>query len=83
MNIGNVLKAFLLTLLLPANLSAQQEKIRIANSITYDAGIQNRDENSYPAQLQAYLGERYSVRNFGVSATTLLSKGNYPYTTTG
>ena len=86
MNIGNILKAFLLTLLLPASLSAQQEKIRIAcvgNSITYGAGIQNRDENSYPAQLQAYLGERYSVRNFGVSATTLLSKGNYPYTTTG
>ena len=76
----------MLALLLPANLSAQQGKIRIAcvgNSITYGAGIQNRDGNSYPAQLQAYLGDRYTVRNFGVSATTLLSKGNYPYTTTG
>lgn len=60
-------------------------KIKIAcvgNSITYGAFIPNRELNSYPAQLQAYLGEEYEVKNFGVSATTLLSAGDYPYIST-
>lgn len=54
----------------------------VGNSITYGSGIQNRELNSYPAQLQVYLGEGYKVKNFGVSATTLLEKGNFPYRTT-
>lgn len=43
------------------SLSAQ-EAIRIAcvgNSITFGAGIANREKNCYPAQLQAYLGAQY------------------------
>lgn len=51
----------------------------VGNSITFGATIQNRELNSYPAQLQAYLGEGFEVKNFGVSATTLLNKGNSPY----
>lgn len=51
----------------------------IGNSITYGAFIPNPDKNSYPAQLQAYLGEEYEVKNFGISARTLLSKGDNPY----
>lgn len=51
----------------------------VGNSITYGAGIVNREVNSYPAQLQAMLGDGYEVRNFGVSGTTLLTKGDYPY----
>lgn len=51
----------------------------VGNSITYGAGIVNRDKNSFPAQLQAMLGKEYEVRNFGVSGRTLLSKGDYPY----
>lgn len=54
----------------------------VGNSITFGAGIQNRELNSYPAQLQAYLGDGYEVKNFGVSATTLLGQGNFPYITT-
>ena len=64
---------------------AQKKVMKVAcvgNSITYGANIANREKNSYPAQLQAYLGDGYEVRNFGISATTLLAKGNYPYTTT-
>ena len=79
-----VLKLFLIVLFLPTFFS-QGKTIRVAcvgNSITYGAGIANRDKNSYPAQLQYYLGEGYEVKNFGVSATTLLSKGDYPYITT-
>ena len=54
----------------------------IGNSITYGAFIPDREKNCYPAQLQAYLGEDYDVRNFGVSGTTLLSKGDHPYVKT-
>ena len=51
----------------------------IGNSITYGAGIVNREKNNFPQQLQFLLGKQYEVNNFGVSGTTLLSKGNNPY----
>ncbi|MEG1562380.1 MAG: GDSL-type esterase/lipase family protein [Bacteroides sp.] len=51
----------------------------VGNSITFGATIANREKNCYPAQLQAYLGEGYEVKNFGISGTTLLSKGDSPY----
>lgn len=59
-----------------------QKKIKVAcmgNSITYGATIENREVNSYPAQLAVMLGNDYDVRNFGRSGTTLLSRGDYPY----
>ena len=34
---------------------------------------------SYPAQLQALLGDRYEVGNFGKSGATLLRHGHRPY----
>lgn len=72
---------FFLMLLTPvAGFSSQVVKIAcIGNSITYGAGIENRDHMSYPAQLQAWLGKQYDVRNFGVSGATLLKKGDKPY----
>jgi lysophospholipase L1-like esterase/pimeloyl-ACP methyl ester carboxylesterase len=51
----------------------------VGNSITYGSGVVNREKNSYPAQLQSYLGADYEVRNFGLGGTTLLKKGNKPY----
>jgi lysophospholipase L1-like esterase len=78
--------AFLIALLLHNCLyyaDAQQQKIKriacIGNSITYGLGIDGRETNSYPAQLQSLLGKDYEVMNFGVSATTLLTNGNKPY----
>ena len=50
--------------------SFASEPIRVAcigNSITYGAFIPNREMNCYPAQLQAYLGDGYEVKNFGAS----------------
>lgn len=58
------------------------QKVKVAcigNSITYGAGIVNREKNSYPAQLQVYLGDKYEVRNFGSNGATTLHKGDYPY----
>ncbi len=61
-------------------LDAQTVKIAcVGNSITFGAEISNREKMSYPAQLQAWLGSRYTVRNFGVSGATMLRKGDKPY----
>lgn len=55
-----------------------KEKIKVAcvgDSITYGARLDDRDKDSYPAQLQVLLGENYSVENFGVGSLTLIRKG--------
>jgi len=72
----------LLTLALVCFTTNAAEPIRIAcvgDSITYGAGIENRDTNSYPAQLQTLLGDTYKVGNYGVSGRTLLKMGDKPY----
>ena len=51
----------------------------IGNSITDGHGIDLAPRNGYPAQLQRILGNGYNVKNFGVSARTMLNKGDYPY----
>jgi acyl-CoA thioesterase I len=56
--------------------------IRIAcvgDSITYGAGVENRESNNYPAVLGRLLGPRYDVRNFGVNGATLQKQGDKPY----
>lgn len=68
-----------LILLLYTPLQAQIRVACIGNSITVGGGIQDREHDSYPAQLQKILGETYEVHNLGVSARTLLFKGNHPY----
>jgi acyl-CoA thioesterase I len=59
-----------------------QKIIRVAcvgDSITYGAGIPDRESNSYPAQLSRWLGAGYNVRNFGVNGATMLEKSDLPY----
>lgn len=51
----------------------------IGNSITDGSGIDMSDQNAYPAQLQRLLGEDYIVKNYGVSARTMLHNGDHPY----
>ena len=51
----------------------------IGDSVTFGAGISNRDSLSYPSQLQRALGERYQVGNFGKNGATLLYQGHNPY----
>ena len=62
--------------------AAQKKVIKIAcigNSITYGVGTRNPAKDSYPAVLGHMLGDGYEVRNFGVSARTMLMKGDNPY----
>lgn len=53
----------------------------VGDSITYGAGIRDREHSSYPAQMSALLGSHWEVRNFGVSGATLLKQGDRPYWT--
>lgn len=71
-------------LILPTSLWAKRiiKVACVGNSITYGAGIPNREKNSYPAQLQYYLGDGYEVRNFGSNGATAQSDGDYPYVRT-
>ena len=72
-DIGNWLKA---------RQTPKPDAIRVAcigNSITDGHGIDMCDAYGYPAELQKILGKDYWVKNFGVSARTMLNKGDYPY----
>jgi lysophospholipase L1-like esterase len=65
-----------------AGKSDQSSPIKVAcigNSITYGSGISDRPRDSYPSQLARMLGEKWIVRNFGVSGRTMLKKGDFPY----
>ncbi|MBV8879668.1 MAG: hypothetical protein JO332_06890 [Planctomycetaceae bacterium] len=60
----------------------QADKVRVAcvgDSITFGACVADREKNCYPAVLGGLLGDRYDVRNFGVSGATLLKKGDHPW----
>ncbi|PYM15372.1 MAG: hypothetical protein DME18_04450 [Verrucomicrobia bacterium] len=62
--------------------SDYQGTIRVAcvgDSITFGAGVENRESNCYPVVLGKLLGARFEVRNFGVSGATLLKKGDLSY----
>lgn len=51
----------------------------IGDSITFGAGVKERETNCYPAKLGDMLGDQWEVKNFGVSGATMLKKGNKPY----
>jgi acetyl esterase/lipase len=60
----------------------KDDAVRVAcvgNSITDGHGIDMATQHGYPALLQQMLGKDYWVKNFGVSARTMLNKGDYPY----
>ncbi len=60
-------------------------KIRVAcvgDSITYGAGVDNRETNAYPAVLGGLLGSSFEVRNYGHSGATMVKAGDGPYWTT-
>ena len=52
----------------------------VGDSVTYGYGIENWEENSYPAVLQNLLGDKYHVMNFGVSGYCVQKDSDKPYT---
>lgn len=64
---------------------AQSQKVKVAcvgNSITWGHGIQDRNRNTYPAQLQVLLGDGFDVRNFGNNGKCAQDESDDPYTKT-
>ncbi len=74
--------ALALSLSITASALADDGPVKIAcvgDSITFGAGVENREVNAYPQVLGRLLGERASVANFGRSGATLLKQGDFPY----
>lgn len=63
----------------PADIAGTVRIACVGDSITWGAGVENREQNNYPAVLQQILGLGYDVRNLGVSGATLLKRGDLPY----
>ena len=79
---GKLIKNSALIVFSIASIALHAQKIKVAcvgNSVTYGAGIKDREHNSYPIQLQQLLGDTYQVENLGHSGATLLKNGHKPY----
>lgn len=64
----------------PVDIAAYNGPIKlgcVGDSITQGVGAEKG--RSWPDQIQRLLGERWQVRNFGVSGSTLLNAGDKPY----
>jgi len=73
---------FLILLIFLLAFTTNAQKIKVAcvgDSVTYGSGIENREDNSYPVQLQNLLSDQYQVENFGYSGATMLKNGHKPY----
>src|SRR5262245_47466097 len=51
----------------------------VGDSITAGSGLPSPSTQAYPAVLGTLLGTDYTVENFGVSGTTMLKNGDFPY----
>ncbi len=76
---NNVVLTILIVILSIPSYSQTVKVACIGDSVTYGYGIENSEENSYPAQLQQLLGANYKVENFGFSGATMLKNGHKPY----
>lgn len=54
----------------------------VGDSITWGAGVQDRDNNNYPKLLGDTLGNRFEVKNFGRSGATMSRTGDLAYSGT-
>jgi len=51
----------------------------VGDSITKGYGLEEPSVQSYPSQLASMLGDGWSVKNYGLTNSTLLQKGDDPY----
>lgn len=76
-NLLILMSAIVLTL--SACQSAPTRVACVGDSITFGHGIKDREHDAYPGVLSAMLGQKYDVRNFGVSGTTTMMGTDMPY----
>ncbi|WP_428228665.1 GDSL-type esterase/lipase family protein [Flavobacterium sp.] len=69
----------LLSLIFNLEMKAQTKIACIGDSVTAGYLLNNPSTESYPSQLQVFMGNQYEVKNFGYSGATLLKKGSTPY----
>ena len=84
MKIPNLL-IYTLIFVFYSNTIFAQKNVNIAcigNGVTYGIGIENREKNNFPQQLQYLLGVNYKVTNFGVVNAPVLSNGVNGYNKT-
>ncbi len=68
----------------PVDTSSLKSPVKLAcvgDSITQGVGA--TPGMAWPDQIGKLLGEKWTVKNFGVSGTTLLKEGDHPYQKTG
>lgn len=77
LKLNNSISIYVIVLLAIIQACAKKEivVVCVGDSITYGARLEDRENQSYPAQLQMLLGEDYLVENFGVGGSTLIKKG--------
>jgi len=75
------LTVLLFVLAAPVLVLAALKVACVGDSITAGYALADPARDAYPAQLARLLGADYEVRNFGVSAATLMDAGNYTYRT--
>ena len=73
------LGVFSLAASLPAAEAKPVRAACVGDSITFGAGVEQREVNNYPKVLGELLGAKYETRNFGRSGATLLKQGDLPY----
>jgi lysophospholipase L1-like esterase len=61
----------------PNNFTAPIKVACVGDSITF--GYNDSPGHSYPEQLQALLGSKWIIKNYGVGGRTLLRKGDAPW----
>lgn len=54
----------------------------VGDSVTYGHSVKNWPKNNYPALLSDDLGEKYCVKSYGVSGSTVQPDGDQPYNIT-
>jgi lysophospholipase L1-like esterase/pimeloyl-ACP methyl ester carboxylesterase len=67
------------------NSIAAQTKVKIAcigNGVTFGIGVENREKNNFPQQLQYLLGTKYVVSNFANEGVPVLSSNKNGYQNT-
>lgn len=67
-----------LSLLAQSATAAPTKVACVGDSITAGAGVKDPAKR-YPTQLGVLLGDKYEVKNFGVSGATMLDNGDKPY----
>ena len=74
-----LLLCLLLSCVIRAQTPAKPKVACVGDSITEGSGLPDPSTQSYPAKLGRLLATTHTVRNFGVSGTTLLTNGDMPY----